>query len=154
MKMSPEYRKAQENMQPGVITANGFLGDDTRNIVDIIEADEEEFSRLGMDFDEVAAQLRHLLNEGRKGLDEPVTVDGKWIVTTTEARGHLASPFEDGIFRKVNATIQRATNGKAEGPTLLVSDLSLHLMEKNHFLQGKGAPFRLDPHTIKTVLDL
>jgi hypothetical protein len=154
MKMSPEYRRAQENMQPGVITADGFLGDDTRNIVDIIEADEEEFSRLGMDFDDVVATLRHLLEEGRKGLDEPVTVDDKWIVTTTEARGHLASPFEDGIFRKVNATIQRAPAGKPEGPTILVSDLSLHLMEKNHFLQGKGAPFRLEPHRIKEVLGL
>ncbi|MFA7566126.1 MAG: hypothetical protein WCY01_03810 [Alkalispirochaeta sp.] len=154
MKMSPEYRKAQENMQPGVITADGFLGSDTRNIVEIIEADEAEFNRLGMDFDEVAAQLRHLLNEGRKGLDEPITVDKNWIVTTTEARGHLASPFEDGIFRKVNATIQRAPGGKPEGPSLLVSDLSLHLMEKNHFLQGKDASFRIEPHVVKTVLGL
>ena len=101
MKMSPEYRKAQENMQPGVITSDGFLGDDQRNIVDIIEADEEEFSRLGLDFDEVVKRLRQLLEEGRRGLGEPVTIENRWIVTTSEARGHLASPFEDGIFRKV-----------------------------------------------------
>tara|TARA_B100000614_G_C14556661_1_gene495757 strand:- start:806 stop:1270 length:465 start_codon:yes stop_codon:yes gene_type:complete len=154
MKMSPEYTKAQENMQPGVITSDGFLGDDTRNIVDIIEADEEEFSRLGMDFDEVVGILRRLLEEGRKGLGEPVTIDGKWIVTTTEARGHLASPFEDGIYRKVNALIEHAPGGTPDGTSLLVSDLSLHLMEKNHFLQGKGASFRIDPETVKKVLEL
>ena len=150
MKMSPEYTKAQENMQPGVITSDGFLGDDTRNIVDIIEADEEEFARLGMDFDHVVATLRNLMEAGRKGLGEPVTIDERWIVTTSEARGHLASPFEDGIFRKVNALI-RNTAGERE---LLVSDLSLHLIEKNHFLQGKGAPFRIEPETIKQVLEL
>ena len=154
MKMSPEYKKAQENMRPGVITADGFLGDENRNIVDIIEADEEEFSRLGLDFDEVVAKLRRLMEEGRKGLGEPVTVDGSWIVTTSEARGHLASPFEDGIFRKVNAQIQHAPGGTPDGKTLLVSDLSLHLMEKNHFLQGRGAPFRLEPEQIKAVLEL
>lgn len=139
-------------MQPGVITADGFLGDDNRNIVDIIESDEEEFSRLGIDFDEVVAKLRHLLDEGRKGLGEPVTVDDSWIVTTSEARGHLASPFEDGIFRKVNASIEHAPGGTGDGTILLVSDLSLHLMEKNHFLQGRGAPFRLEPERIKRVL--
>ena len=154
MKMSPEYKKAQDNMQPGVITADGFLGDDNRNIVDIIEADEEEFSRLGLDFETVVDRLKHLLEAGRKGLGEPVTVDGNWIVTTSEARGHLASPFEDGIFRKVNAHIEHAPGGSPNGDTLLVSDLSLHLLEKNHFLQGRGAPFRLEPATIKRVLEL
>lgn len=154
MKMSPEYVKAQENMQPGVITSDGFLGDDTRNIVDIIEADEEEFDRLKLDFDEVTSKLRQMLEQGRKGLGEPVTVENTWIVTTTEARGHLASPFEDGIYRKVNALIEHAPGGQPDGNSLLVSDLSLHLMEKNHFLQGRGASFRLEPDMIKKVLEL
>jgi hypothetical protein len=154
MKMSPEYTKAQQNMQPGVITSDGFLGNDTRNIVEIIEADEEEFSRRGLDFDEVVSLLRKLLEEGRRGLGEPVTIENKWIVTTSEARGHLASPFEDGIFRKVNAQIDHAPGGKPDGASLLVSDLSLHLMEKNHFLQGVGASFRIDPQMVKKVLEL
>jgi hypothetical protein len=154
MKMSPEYTKAQENMQPGVITSDGFFGDDTRNLVDIIEADEEEFSRHGLDFDEVVSRLRQLLEQGRRGLGEPVTVEDRWIVTTSEARGHLASPFEDGIYRKVNAHIQHAPNGKPDGRTLLVSDLSIHLIEKNHFLQGRGSSFRNEPEMIKAVLEL
>jgi hypothetical protein len=154
MKMSPRYTKAQQNMQPGIITSDGFFGDDNRNLVDIIEADEEKFSQLGLDFDDVAHRLRHLLEEGRKGLGEPVTVDNRWIVTTSEARGHLASPFEDGIFRKVNARIEHAPAGKPNGEQLLVSDLSLHLLEAHHFLEGRGAPFRLEPEEIKRVLEI
>lgn len=154
MKMSPEFSKAQENMNPGVITSDGFLGDDTRPLVDIIEADEERFAQLGLDFDDVAARLRDLLERGRKGLGEPVTVDDRWIVTSSEARGHLASPFEDGIFRKVNARVERLDNGKPSGDVIIYSDLSLHLLEKNHFLQGKGSSFRLDPEKIKAVLGL
>jgi hypothetical protein len=154
MKMSPQYKKAQDNMQPGVITADGFLGNDTRNIVDIIEADEEKFSQLNLEFETVVTRLRYLVEQGRKGLDEPVSVDGRWIVTTTEARGQMVSPFEDGVFRKINARIERAPGGKASGEELLVTELSLHLMEKHHFLQGRGASFRLDPEKIKNVLEL
>lgn len=154
MKMSPHYTRAQANMQPGVITADGFLGDDHRSLADIIEADEEQFSRLDLSFQDVADRLRHLIEEGRKGLGEPVTVDGKWIVTISEARGRLASPFEDGVFRKINATIVTARNGQPQGTPLLVSDLSLHLLEKHHFLEGKGAPFRLEPAELKRVLEL
>ena len=154
MKMSPQYTKAQANMQPGVITSDGFLGDDHRNVVDIIEADEEKFSQLNLDFDDVAARLRRLLEEGRKGLGEPVTIENRWIVTTSEARGHLASPFEDGIYRKVNGRIQLAPEGRPTDEELLVSDLSLHLLETHHFLQGKGAPFRIEPEKVRKVLGI
>jgi hypothetical protein len=151
MKMSPEFAKAQANMQPGVITSDGFLGDDERPIVDIIAADESAAGQLGLDFDEIVERMRHLMNEGRKGLGEPVTVDGSWIVQVYEARGFLASPFEDGIYRKVNAQV-RLSDSAEGGKQLLFSELSLHLVEKYHFLQGTGSSFRLEPSQIKAVL--
>jgi hypothetical protein len=152
MKMSPEYAKAQANMQPGVITSDGFLGDDRRPIVEIITEDESKMQQLHVDFDDAAERMRHLMEEGRKGLGEPVTVDGRWIVQVFEARGFLASPFEDGIYRKVNAQVTVTENGKPTDRHLLYSELSLHLMEKYHFLQGHGSPFRLDPHDIRNVV--
>jgi len=152
MKMSPEYVRAQENMQPGVITSDGFLGDDKRPIVEIIAADEADMERNGLDFDETVALMRHLLDEGRKGLGEPVTVDGKWVVQVSEARGHLASPFHDGKFRKVNAQVTPVGTPPSADESILYSDLSLHLIEKYHFFQGHGASFRLAPAKIKRVL--
>ena len=154
MKKSPEYTKAQANMQPGEITSDGFLGDDDRPLVDIIAADESAMAAEGASFDEAAKKMHYLMNEGRKGLEEPVTVDDKWIVRVSEARGFLASPFEDGIFRKVNAQVELAPGGKGTGEILWFSELSIHLMEKHHFLQGRGSPFRLDPTKIKKVLDI
>lgn len=152
MKMSPELTKAQANMQPGVITSDGFLGDDRRPIVDIIAEDEAEMEREGLEFDHTVSLMRRLMAEGRKGLGEPVTVDGTWIVQVFEARGFLASPFEDGIFRKVNAQVTRLQDGKPTGPSILYSDLSLHLVAQHHFFQGKGSSFRLSPGAIKRVL--
>ena len=154
MKMTPEYVKAQSNMQAGVITADGFLGDDTRPLVDIIEHDEETMKQLGLEFEVLVQKMKYLLDEGRKGLGEPVTIDGLWIVRTDEARGHLPSPFEDGIFRKVNAEVELLENGVATGKKMLYTDLSLHLIEKYHFFEGKGSPFRIEPTLAKEILKL
>ncbi|HUX50682.1 MAG TPA: hypothetical protein VMW73_07780 [Spirochaetia bacterium] len=154
MKMSPEYTKAQANMQAGVITSDGFLGDDHRNISDIIEQDEELMTSIGLDWAEVAARMHLLLKRGREGLGEPVTIDGKWIVQVSEARGFLASPFEDGVFRKINASVRSAQDHDSAAESLYYSELSLHLLEKYHFLQGKGSPFRVEPALMKRVLKL
>ncbi|MFP4374004.1 MAG: hypothetical protein ACLFPO_06725 [Spirochaetaceae bacterium] len=154
MKMSPEYTKAQANMQPGEITQDGFLGEDERPLVDIIAADEQEMTHQGLTFEETAARMRYLMEEGRKGLEEPVSVDGTWIVRVSEARGFLASPFEDGIFRKVNCEAQLAPGGQPTGDRILFSELSLHLFEKYHFLEGRGSAFRNEPAQLKKVLKL
>ncbi|KGE73173.1 hypothetical protein [Spirochaeta lutea] len=154
MKMTPEYQKAQQNMQAGVITADGFLGDDRRPLLDIIEHDEETMKELDLDFEILTARMRYLMEEGRKGLGEPVTIDNKWIVRVDEARGYLPSPFEDGIFRKVNAEVELLVDGKASGKTLVYTEMSLHLIEKYHFFEGKGSPFRLEPLHAKAILGL
>ena len=148
MKMSPELRKAQENMAPGVITADGFLGDDRRPLVDIIEADEERFLALGLTFEQTSEKLGYLLREGRKGLGDAITVDEKWLVKVDEARGFLPCPFEDGIFRKITATLTL----KGSENSMSYSELSLHLLQKHHFLEGKGSSFRLVPETLRRVL--
>ncbi len=103
----------------------------------------------------VAQKLRQLLKKGSDGLGEPTTVDKTWLVKVDEARGTLPSPFEDGIFHKVNCEVRRLdSQGKPAGKLVLFNELSLHLFEKHHFLQGRGSPFRLEPSDLKTVLGL
>lgn len=146
MKMTPEQLRAQENMKPGKITADGFLGEDDRNIADIIQEDEASFTRLGLDFKEVAELMRKLVREGLKGLGEPIVYE-KWEIKIDEARGFLPCPYQDGVFRKRVATVKNLKNNEQ----IIFSDLSIHLLEKHHFLQGKGSKFRLEPEKIKKV---
>ena len=150
MKMSPEYVSAQANMVPGEITADGFLGNDRRPLVDIIEADEEIVRSLGIDFKRLARRMSYLMREGRKGLGENTTVSDRWLVRVDEARGFLPCPFEDGIFRKITATVTH----KKTNSTLSFSELSVHLAEKHHFLEGRGSSFRLEPQELKEILEL
>lgn len=150
MKMSPELKKAQENMQPGNITADGFLGDEDRPIVDIIEADEEEMNKLEIDYAGLVSLMKYFTEEGKKGLGEPITVDDKYIVKVDETRGFLPCPFEDGIFRKLNTTVTNKNNNLS----ISYSDLTIHLLEKHHFHQGKGSSFRIEPKQIKMIFDI
>ena len=155
MKMSEELKKAQANMQAGVITVEGFLGHDARPVVDIIQHDEEDVNRLGLQWEIVAAKLKELLKLGSDGLGEPITVQKKWLIRVDETRGTLPSPWEDGIFHKVNCEVRKIDEeGRPVGKILLYNELSLHLLEKYHFLQGRGSPFRLEPADIKTILGL
>ena len=155
MKMTEELKKAQANMQAGVIAVEGFLGHDPRLLVDIIQHDEEEFRRLALDWDIVAAKLKELLKLGSDGLGEPTTVAHQWLIRVDETRGTLPSPWEDGIFHKVNCEVRRVdSDGKPVGKILLYNELSMHLLEKYHFLEGRGSSFRLEPADIKTILSL
>ncbi|AEH51211.1 hypothetical protein [Pseudothermotoga thermarum] len=148
MKMPPEYIEAQKNMQPGVISSVGFLGNDERDLMEIITTDEQEMIALGLDFQKVAEWLKKMMKEAEKGLGEPVVLD-KLEVQIFEARGFLPCPFKDGIFRKKTMYIKRLDKNL----TLQVSELSIHLLEKHHFLQGKGSPFRIEPKILKELIE-
>jgi hypothetical protein len=149
MKMSPEYQHASAAMAPGEISPEGFFGSDDRLLPDIIQQDEEEMRRRGLDFDETADALSRFIREGGGGFGAPVVIDGKWRVTAEEARGLVPCPFRDGRYPKNRVTVIRIDSGAS----LLLSDLSVHLLAAHHFLQGRGSPFRLEPAVLKDMLN-
>lgn len=148
MKMTPAMRHAQENMKPGIITEEGFLGDETIPIVDMIARDEGEMADAGLTFEKTAERLAYLMEEGQKGLGEPVTIDGDWLIRVIDPRGQLPCPFKDGFFHKLTAEIER----KSTGEKLIVTDLSIHLLSEHHFIEGRGSQFRLEPQLLKRIL--
>jgi len=148
MKMPPEYIEAQKNMQPGVISSMGFLGEDSRNLADIIQTDENLMARFNLSFEEVSRWMKEMMNEALKGLGESVIVRNKWEVQLYEVRGFIPCPFKDGIFRKRVVVIKKIGSNLQ----LTLSDLSIHLFEKHHFLQGRGSFFRIEPQILKELL--
>ena len=54
MKQSPQMQKIQNAMRPGVITLNGFLGTDDRNLDDILTADDALVKRLNLTHQAIA----------------------------------------------------------------------------------------------------
>lgn len=145
--------RAEANLEAGVLTAEGFIGRDTRPLLRIIREDEAAFRDLGLDWNLVAEHLERLVERGSAGLGEPISVEGRYLVRVAETRGSFPCPWEDGLFRKRSVTVRRLDEtGQAQGTELLFSDLSLHLLREHHFLQGQGSPFRLDPRALAEVL--
>jgi hypothetical protein len=142
MKQSKELDNIQDQMKPGVITYQGFLGDDRRKLRDIIESDDAAVKRLGLTHKKVADRLSVFREAGKKGLGVSVKLEGIYEVRVDSARGKLPCPFmHAGLFAKAY-TIVRNLETESE---IIFTDLNIHLIEEHGFYGGKGSPYRLDP---------
>ena len=151
MKQSPQMKRAQENMAPGVLTLDGFLGADDRHLVDIIIEDEADVQRLDVTHEAIAARMLELRDAGAGGLGEFITVEPEILVQVYSVRGKLPCPFEDpGLHSKTTTTVKNRKLNKE----VSFSDLHIHLIGEHGFYEGKGFPFRLDPATLVKVLEI
>ncbi len=150
MKQSPELDAVQQQMRPGIITRDGFLGMDTRNLGEILEADDAVVMRMGLTHGDIARRMRELRAAGVAGLGLTVSVPPHFDVTVEGVRGKLPCPFgHDGLHEKTN-TVARNT---LLGEEVVFSDLSIHLIETHGFYEGRGALFRLDPAVLVRVIE-
>lgn len=148
MKNTQTEQDVRKRMTTGIITAEGFLGQDDRSLADIIEADEEAFRREGLDFEAAADRLEAWKKAGDAGLGDAVLVEGRYQVQTGDARGVLPCPWKDGVFHKNSVRVADTKSGEA----IVYSDLSVHLLRVHHFCQGKGSPFRLEPTLLARMM--
>lgn len=151
MKQTPEFDKIQQQMKKGVITLDGFLGDDTRNLVDIIASDSMTVNRLNTTCQAIADRMEYFKNLGLTGLGEFISVDDTFDVKVDSVRGLLPSPFGGkGMYGKINTTVVN----KKTGRSVVYTDLHIHFIADHCFFEGKGSPFRLEPEDLVTVLEV
>jgi len=151
MKQTKQLAAIQDKMAPGVITRDGFLGEDRRNLVDILTADDGEARRLGYTHQDIARRMVELRDAGMAGLGEFVDVEPHYEVRVDSVRGKLPCPFGDpGIFQKTNTTVRN----KRLGRELTYTDLHIHLVGSHGFYEGRGSPFRLEPGEMAEILEV
>jgi hypothetical protein len=151
MKQSPELDRAQDRMRPGVIARDGFLGSDSRNLADILDADDRAVRRLGLDHEGIARRMRELRAAGEKGLGLTTSVPPHFEVTVEGVRGSLPCPFgHEGLHEKTTTVVRN----RALDRETVYSDLSIHLIEAHGFYQGRGSPFRLDPTELARTIEV
>ncbi|MBA7467640.1 MAG: hypothetical protein GH155_05180 [Spirochaeta sp.] len=151
MKLTPQMKKIEADMQPGVITLHGFLGRDERDLITIIDADNAAVMRLGLTHEQIAARMEELSREGLKGLGEFIGSESGFEVKVDSVRGKLPCPFgHPGIFAKVNTTVRNLKLGREITYTMLNS----HLIGEHGFYEGKGSPFRLEPRDLIEILEI
>ena len=144
MKQNPEIQKIQENMQPGAFSAEGFLGEDSRNLVDILREDNETVLKLGYQHQDIAARMRELTKLAEPGLGRPADA-GSGMVSSDDNRGKIPCPFRDRYYANKRNT---QFISKKDGTVINWTDLHIHMIEAHGFYEGKGSKLRLDPEIL------
>lgn len=149
MKQTPEQNRIQANMQPGALSAAGFLGSDTRNLVDIIRADQEDVERLGLTHQEIAQRMKMITNQGKPELGRPFEIQPGLEAVVVDYMGFIPCPFRDRRFFPKQLT---TVTEKASGRKLTWSDLNVHMIEAHGFYEGRGSEFRIEPQLVAELL--
>jgi hypothetical protein len=151
MKQTVQLTRIQEKMRPGIITRDGFLGTDRRNLIDILVEDDATVKRMDLTHEIIARRMMDLRDAGYRGLGNFISVSPLFEVRVDSARGKLPCPFGDpGIFPKTNTTVKNLNTGK----TVTFTDLHIHMIGSHGFYEGKGSPFRLEPEELASVLEV
>jgi hypothetical protein len=151
MKQTVQMREIQRKMGPGIITRDGFLGEDARNLADILTDDDADVIRLGLSHRDISRRMAELRDAGAAGLGEFAPVKPHFEVRVDSVRGKLPCPFGDpGIFRKTNTTVRNLRLDRE----ITYTDLHIHLISAHGFYEGRGSPFRVEPRTLAEVLEV
>jgi hypothetical protein len=151
VKQSPALDRVEKTMRSMSISQRGFLGRESRKLVEILTEDQGTVHSLGLSHEVIAQRLRTLTEAARDAWGEPVVVEERFEVRLVEARGKIPCPWgHPGLYPKTHVVLKDTRTGES----LVWSDLALHLIEEHGFYQGRGSPYRLEPRTIKRVFDL
>jgi hypothetical protein len=149
MKQSPELKLIQENMMPGTLSAHGFIGEDSRNLTDILRADAKSLKQTGITQEAMAEKMQELTDFGMRGLGRPMPMDEYFEIEAEDYMGKLPCPFQDNAKVDKRQTRVRRLD---TGATMRWTDLNIHMIHEHGFFEGHGSTYRLDPAQLARFL--
>ncbi len=150
MKKTPQMQKLEDMLHSSQIVSGGFLGNDTRDLQEIIDRDTAAVAARGLTIEELAEKMRTVTRAAVAGLGMWVDIPGGLQARVDEAKGTLICPWPDDEFTcpKRVTTLQN----EATGEKIMWTDLSIHLIAEHGFFEGKGCAFRLEPDQLIDLL--
>jgi hypothetical protein len=133
--------KNESRLAASALSAEGFLGSDTRPFERIIADDAKAIESAGISLSALAAALEQVYCKARDNLGAPLQVRSGVRAVFYESMGRIPSPFGDGFFEKGEAVVADEQGTEK----LIITSLSIHLIRKHGFFQGKGSRYRIDP---------
>lgn len=149
MKQTPEEKIIQKRMQPGVVTLEGFLGNDKRHYHEIVSEDLKILSQLGITKEQVADRLQELTDlafENPEGLAEPA--EGIKIEYIS-VRGKVISPFKGQRPARKGIIIY---HDEKRNLKIRWTPLNIAMIRDYGFFEGKGSKNRIEPAVVYKVL--
>ncbi|HMD69333.1 MAG TPA: hypothetical protein VKF42_10680 [Chitinivibrionales bacterium] len=151
MKLPPHATDLRKLLGPSRFSADGFLGSDKRSPEDIIHDDIATLARVGIDKSRLVEALRTACAAAERALGRPVPIAARVSAVSRDWRGRTPSPFPgEGTFAKGETIFSNDTTGAS----FSVSPLSLHLIDKHGFFQGRGSPYRVEPEVAARMMGM
>lgn len=142
MKRSPQMERLEEVLRSSKLVAGGFMGDDSRSVTEIIDADMAALARLGFTLEQVTSRMQEITDKAISHLGNWVRIDQQRQAKVDEAKGWLICPWpHTGRFAKRVTTVKLIKSAKS----IRWSDLNIHLIAEHGFFEGKGSAFRIKP---------
>lgn len=149
MKKSPQQEKLEALLKSSKFSMCGFMGDDKRNLWEVIDTDATAIEKLGKKQEEIAARMQHLTDLAASGLGDWVQVGKNLQVSADDNRGMIPCPWPHH-----KRCLKRITTARhsATGRTIRWSDLNIHLIKEHGFFEGRGSPFRIEPQELVKII--
>ncbi|MBP7562456.1 MAG: hypothetical protein KA886_01610 [Candidatus Cloacimonetes bacterium] len=145
MKLSPEEKSIMDKMQAGILSTDGFLGNDQRHLHEIIEEDAEKLLHFNYSLEQIAERMRYFTEMSREAYDLPVVIEGKYAVQQDIWRGRVVCPYNHkGSYVKADIRLKNLENQIEVRWT----PLNIHFIEVHGFFEGIGSKYRLNPETL------
>lgn len=149
MKESPQTRNLEHILRSSKLVAGGFMGSDSRNVTEIIDADASEVSKSGYTMEQLAARMQEITDAAKSGLGNWVEVDDTHQAIVEEARGSIVCPWpHPRRYVKRVTTVKRLDSGEM----IRWSDLNIHFITEHGFFEGRGSAFRVEPGKLTKVI--
>ncbi len=140
-----------DRMAAGVLCLEGFLGADRRTLEEVLDADAADAAALGLAHERIADRLADILDGAVAALGVPVEVAPGVVALWREAMGRIASPWPgEGTFPKGEVEL----TGPPADKEVRFTALSIHLIRRHGFYQGRGTRYRLEPERLARLLAL
>jgi hypothetical protein len=149
MKKSPQTQKLEDILRSSALVAGGFLGNDTRNLSEIIEVDLAEVSRLGFTIEQIADRMEQLTAVAVPRLGTPVQVEENLEVATNEHKGMMPCPWPHPHKAAKRVTTCRRID---TDESICWADLNIHLIKEHNFFEGTGCAFRIEPRKLTGII--
>ena len=149
MKESPVEKKIHNNLKAGVISIDGFLGNDKRHFHEIISEDRAVLIKLETTTEILADRMEHFTQTAFEHYDGPVIIEDHFEVDYRSYRGKMICPFaHSGLYRKGEIILHNKKNDIRINWT----PLNIHMLREHGFLEGKGSKHRLEPEKLYKAL--
>ncbi|MHC4179572.1 MAG: hypothetical protein ACYSWU_18835 [Planctomycetota bacterium] len=149
MKQIPYDQHVLERMAPGALCAEGFLGDDHRDLSEILAEDDSAAVAAGASHEQLAAMLDDWMHRAIAELGRPVKLSSDITATWHEGMGRIPSPWPgEGVYPKGELELTNARTGR----TQFITPLSVHLIATHGFYQGRGSRYRIEPTELIAAL--